>query len=187
MFQNRSLGPSTSSKTPKLTAPPPPPHGICFGSLINRGSLLFFFDWCLSPIGKEIMQTFSPNIPWGRFSNLLLAYQHLYTCTHFRANFYFYNVSHFLVQLVPSELYFVQWKHHISICYCFDFRCSCRTCHNKKTIQQDFVRIRTDSGVYRDSIIVSSSLKSYPNPNWISESLTTDIQEFIIYKFCKSM
>ena len=50
---------------------------------------------------------------------------------------------------------FVQWKHHISICYCFDFRCSCRTCHNKKTIQQDFVRIWTDSGVYRDSIIVA--------------------------------
>ena len=81
---------------------------------------------------------------------------------------------------------FVQWKHHISICYCFDFRCSCRTCHNKKTIQQDFVRIWTDSGVYRDSIIVSS-LKSYPNPSWISESLTTYIQELIIYKFCKSM
>ena len=81
---------------------------------------------------------------------------------------------------------FVQWKHHISICYCFDFRCSCRTCHNKKTIQQDFVRIWTDSGVYRDSIIVSS-LKSYPNPSWISESLTNDIQELIIYKFCKNM
>ena len=48
MFQNQSLGPSTSSKTPKLTAP----HmGFVFGSLINRGSLLFFFlllfksDW----------------------------------------------------------------------------------------------------------------------------------------------
>ena len=40
MFQNQSLGPSTSSKTPKLTAP----HmGFVFGSLINRGSLLFFF------------------------------------------------------------------------------------------------------------------------------------------------
>ena len=150
--------------------------GFVFGSLINRGSLLFFFDWCLSPIGKEIMQTFSPKIPWGRFSNLLWLTSVFTPALTSEQTLYFYNVPHFLVQLVPSELYFVQWKHHISICYCFDFRCGCRTCHNKKTVQQDFVRIWTDSGVYRDSIIVSS-LKSYPNPSWISESLTNDMVE----------
>ena len=150
--------------------------GFVFGSLINRGSLLFFFDWCLSPIGKEIMQTFSPKIPWGRFSNLLWLTSFFTPALTSEQTLYFYNVPHFLVQLVPSELYFVQWKHHISICYCFDFRCGCRTCHNKKTVQQDFVRIWTDSGVYRDSIIVSS-LKSYPNPSWISESLTNDMVE----------
>ena len=150
--------------------------GFVFGSLINRGSLLFFFDWCLSPIGKEIMQTFSPKIPWGRFSNLLWLTSVFTPALTSEQTLYFYNVPHFLVQLVPSELYFVQWKHHISICYCFDFRCGCRTCHNKKTVQQDFVRIWTDSGVYRDSII-GSSLKSYPNPSWISESLTNDMVE----------
>ena len=101
------------------------------------------------------MQTFSPKIPWGRFSNLLWLTSVFTPALTSEQTLYFYHVPHFLVQLVPSELYFVQWKHHISICYCFDFRCSCRTCHNKKTIQQDFVRIWTDSGVYRDSIIVA--------------------------------
>ena len=105
MFWNWSLGPSTSSKTPKLTAPPPPHMGFVFGSLINRGSLLFFFDWCLSPIGKEIMQTFSPKIPWGRFSNLLWLTSVFTPALTSDQTLYFYNVPHFLVQLVPSELY----------------------------------------------------------------------------------
>ena len=155
MFQNWSLGPSTSSKTPKLTAPPPSPHGICFWLSNPQRFIVVFLDWCLSLIGKEIMQTFSPKIPWGRFSNLLWLTSFFTPALTSEQTLYFYNVPHFLVQLVPSELYFVQWKHHISICYCFDFRCGCRTCHNKKTVQQDFVRIWTDSGVYRDSIIVA--------------------------------
>ena len=79
--------------------------GFVFGSLINRGSLLFFFDWCLSPIGKEIMQTFSPKIPWGRFSNLLWLTSVFTPALTSDQTLYFYNVPHFLVQLVPSELY----------------------------------------------------------------------------------
>ena len=84
-----------------------------------------------------------------------MVYQHLFTCTHFRVTSLLLQCSSLFSAVSAFRILFVQWKHHISICYCFDFRCSCRTCHNKKTIQQDFVRIWTDSGVYRDSIIVA--------------------------------
>ena len=67
MFRNQSLGPFTPSKTPKLTAPP---HGICFWLSNPQRFIVVFLEWCLSLIGKEIMQTFSSKIPWGRFSNL---------------------------------------------------------------------------------------------------------------------
>ena len=67
MFWNLSLGPSTPLKLLNELAPP---HGICFWLSNQQRFIVVFLDWCLSPIGKEIVQTFSPKIPWGRFSNL---------------------------------------------------------------------------------------------------------------------
>ena len=93
MFQNWSLGPSTSSKTPKLTAPPPP-HGICFWLSNPQRFIVVFLDWCLSLIGKEIMQTFSPKIPWGRFSNLLWLTSVFTPALTSEQTLYFYNVPH---------------------------------------------------------------------------------------------
>ena len=102
MFWNLSLGPSTPSKLLNLLAPP---HGICFWLSNQQRFIVVFLDWCLSPIGKEIMQTFSPKIPWGRFSNLLWLTSVFTPALTSDQTLYFYNVPHFLVQLVPSELY----------------------------------------------------------------------------------
>lgn len=49
------------------------------------------------------MQTFSPKIPW--FSNLLWLTSVFTPALTSEQTLYFNNVPHFLVQLVPSELY----------------------------------------------------------------------------------
>ena len=83
----------------------PPPHGICFWLSNPQRFIVVFLDWCLSLIGKEIMQTFSPKIPWGRFSNLVWLTSVFTPALTSEQTHYFYNVPHFLLQLVPSELY----------------------------------------------------------------------------------